>query len=155
MAAQSRTITLNPVPEPQIRIADSVVAKIAAHYTLAVPGVVALRSGITDAVVNIAGRVARPSRPARATGDLPSDGVTVAVDDANRIATITVDVVLRLGVPCLEVAKHVQQQVDADIRATTGLTSSITVNIVDVTDQDDNENDAPWAASEQTRVEDC
>lgn len=130
----------DPLTDAKIHIADEVVAKMVAHYTLTVPGVVALRPGLANSVANLAGRFVRPGNDDPT--NLSTDGVTVAVDDNERTATVTVDVVLELGVPLLEVAKHIQQQIGANLQHTTGLAAITTINIVDVTEpSDDNGRD--------------
>ncbi|GEM_PF-2269840 len=115
-------------PPVGVRVSDQVVAKVAAHYAGRVPGVVALRSRLSQAVALLAGRVRDQlqDRPKEAS----AEGVRVEVD--GQVARIELDVVTRLGYPCLEVGRAVQEEVRAQVRSHAGLASVVAVNIVDI-----------------------
>lgn len=119
----------------QVQIADVVVAKIAALHAVGVPGVVALRPSLSQAAIHHAGRMIRAPRRRPTSADEPppisTDGVDARIDD-DHSTTVTVDVVVRFGHPCLEVAVAVQQRVASHIEADTGLAATVAVNIVDI-----------------------
>ncbi len=120
-----------PVPDQvpvEVHIAQVVVAKVAAFYASRVPGVVALRSGLGQTVVKLAGRVIDQlqDRPP----DVPTDGVRVEVTDS--VAKVDICVVTRLDHPCLEVAKAIQEQVGSQVQANTGMAAIISVDIIDI-----------------------
>ncbi len=124
---------------PVIHIGTEVIAAIGAHHVLAVPGVTALQPGVARSVVSRT-RHRGHAGESTETAAPPSDGVSVTMS-AEGTARLEVDVAVRLGVPCLEVAKQIQQRLEAEIRAATGLASVVTVNIVDVTEPEDNDAD--------------
>jgi uncharacterized alkaline shock family protein YloU len=90
--------------------------------------VVALRSGLGQTVVKLAGRVIDQlqDRPP----DVPTDGVRVEVTDS--VAKVDICVVTRLDHPCLEVAKAIQEQVGSQVQANTGMAAIISVDIIDI-----------------------
>jgi uncharacterized alkaline shock family protein YloU len=108
-----------------MHIADAVVARVAAYHARQVPGVVALRAGLADALLGIAGTVLGQDR-----SWLPDDGVTATVHGGS--ADVTVTIVTRLGHNCRDLAQAVQREVAAEVRAYTGLDTRVTVTVADV-----------------------
>ncbi len=111
--------------EVRVRIGDSAVARIAAQRAALVPGVVALRADLGQALLGVAVSVLGQDR-----SRLPTDGVTAVVDGHS--AEVSVTVVTRIGHNCRDVARAVQEAVAAEVAAQTGLTVSVTVTVADV-----------------------
>jgi uncharacterized alkaline shock family protein YloU len=110
-------------PEPvRLVVADAAVARIAAISAARVPGVVALRADLGQALLGIA-TAALGSRG-------PAEGATAAVDGAH--ADVSVTVVTRLGHNCLDVVQAVQRAVATDVTAITGLSAQVRVTIADI-----------------------
>jgi uncharacterized alkaline shock family protein YloU len=115
-------------PAVNVHIADAVLAKIAAYRTLQVPGVAALRPGLTRALSQMPGRAIRDrsDKP----GTISTDGVKV--DASSDPVVVEVDVVLYYGQPCIQVATAIQEHVSAALSADAALHSMVAVNIVDL-----------------------
>jgi uncharacterized alkaline shock family protein YloU len=114
-----------PDPPVRIRVADAVVARVAAHSARRVPGVVALRTNIAQALLGIAGAVLGQDR-----SWLPADGVHAVVDGGS--AEVSVTIVTRLGHNCRDLAQAMQRDVAAEVGVYTGLEVLVTVTIADV-----------------------
>lgn len=114
-------------PEVRVRVGDAVVARVAAHRARRVPGVVALRADLTQALLGLAGSVLHPDRD---TGALPADGVHAAVRDGT--VEITITLATRLGHNCRDVAQDVQREVSAEVAAYTGLDAVVSVVVAEV-----------------------
>jgi uncharacterized alkaline shock family protein YloU len=104
-----------------VRVADTVLAEVAADAARRVAGVVALRSGRVGVATAFVGRVAPSASPA--------DGVRVRRGPPT---VIDIGAVVALGEPCLEVAKELQRSVGARIADLTGVDATVSVDIVDV-----------------------
>lgn len=109
-------------PPVRLTVGHSAVARIAEHRARRVPGVVALRADLTQALLSVADTILR--RPLR------TDGVNAAVQ--GRTAEVSVTVVTRLGHNCRDVARAVQREVGAEVAAQTGLDVRVTVTVADV-----------------------
>jgi uncharacterized alkaline shock family protein YloU len=109
----------------RMHVGDAVVARVAAHHARRVPGVVALRADLAQALLGVAGAVLGQDR-----SWLPADGVTATVHGAS--AEVTVTIVTRLGHKCRDLAQAVQRDVAAGVRAYTGLDALVTVTVADV-----------------------
>jgi uncharacterized alkaline shock family protein YloU len=109
----------------RMHVGDAVVARVAARHARAVPGVVALRADLAQALLGIAGAVLSQDR-----SWLPADGVTAAVHGGH--AEVQVTIVTRLGHNCRDLAHAVQREVAAGVRAYTGLDAVVTVTVADV-----------------------
>lgn len=94
------------------RVGERLVARLAAHRALDVPGVLALRP-------DVLGLFSR--RP---------DGVTAAVVDGR--AEVSVTIATRLGHRCADVAVDVQRAVADAVTAYTGLSTTVSVTIAEV-----------------------
>ena len=114
-----------PDPPVHLHVGDAVVARVAAHRARLVPGVVALRPDLPQALLGIAGTVFGQDR-----SRLPVDGVSVAVD--GRSVEVAVSIVTRLGHNCRDLAAAVQREVAAEVRAYTGLDVTVRVTVADV-----------------------
>jgi uncharacterized alkaline shock family protein YloU len=126
-------------PDLRVHVADLLIAKIAAHHAREVPGVADLHRGLADTVTGLAARMG-PDRSGKDDDEpeISTDGITVTdIDDTT--VHVTVEVTVFLGRPCLEVAQTVQQRLDAEIAAATGLRSVVTVNLVEVEDEDEDD----------------
>lgn len=111
-------------PRPPVQISEDVVVKIAAYHASQIPGVSRLRRRPVAQAVH---RVAQLVRPYAS-----SEGVQAEIDDDNHTASIEIDIVIQADYPCLKAANAIQQQVDTHIWASTGLRTTVTVNIVDL-----------------------
>jgi uncharacterized alkaline shock family protein YloU len=111
--------------EVRMHVGDAVVARVAARKARQVPGVVALRADLAQALLGVAGAVLGQDR-----SWLPADGVTAVVQGGS--ADVKVTVVTRLGHNCRDLAQAVQQEVAAEVRAYTGLDALVTVTVADV-----------------------
>lgn len=109
----------------RMHVADAVVARVAAHRARQVPGVVALRADLAQALRGIAGAVLRQDR-----SWLPADGVTAAVRGGS--AAVEVTIVTSLGHNCRDLVQAVQREVAAGVRDYTGLDALVTVTVADV-----------------------
>ncbi len=114
--------------EPTVRmhVGDAVVARVAAQRARRVPGVVALRADLAQALLGLAEGVLRPDRG----GALPTDGVyaTVQGDTAEVLITLAT----RLGYNCRDLTQEVQRQVVEEVRGYTGLEVTVRVTVADV-----------------------
>lgn len=113
-------------PTVRVHIGDAVVARVAAQHARRVPGVVALRADLAQALLGLAEGVLRPDR----SGALPADGVHAAVHDGT--AEVTITLVTRLGHNCRDVAQAVQVAVAGELRAYTGLEVLVRVVVAEV-----------------------
>lgn len=111
--------------EVQVHVAAPVVARVAARSARAVPGVVALRADLAQALLGIAGSMLRQD-----AGGLPADGVAAAVHGG--AAEVSLTVLTRLGYNCRDLAQAVQRTVAADVSAYTGLDVLVRVTVADV-----------------------
>ncbi|MCW2716255.1 Asp23/Gls24 family envelope stress response protein [Pseudonocardia sp.] len=109
----------------RLHVGDSAVARIAAQRAARVPGVVALRADLAQALLGIAGTVLGRDR-----SRLPTDGVSAVVRDA--AAEVSVTIVTRLGHNCRDLARAVQREVAAEVAEQTGLAVTVRVTIADV-----------------------
>lgn len=112
-------------PRMRLRVGDAVVARVAARSARTVPGVVALRADLGQALLGF-GRSVLGHREV----PLPTDGVGAVVDDDT--AEVTITLATRLGFNCRDLAQAVQRQVAADVGAYTGLEVAVRVVIVEV-----------------------
>ncbi|WP_233159725.1 Asp23/Gls24 family envelope stress response protein [Pseudonocardia sp. MH-G8] len=109
----------------RMHVGDAVVARVAARHARQVPGVVALRADLAQALLGVAGVVLGQDR-----SWLPADGVTAAVHGDS--AEVRVTIVSRLGHNCRDLARAVQREVATGVRDYTGLDALVTVTIADV-----------------------
>lgn len=109
-------------PPVRLTVGDAAVARIAEHRARRVPGVVALRADLAQALLGVAGSVL--GRPLR------TEGVQVAVHGCT--AQVRVTVVTRLGHNCRDLAHAVQREVAAEVWVLTGLTVEVGVTVADV-----------------------
>ena len=116
---------MNDRPGVRVHVGDAVVARVAAHHARRVPGVVALRADLAQALLGIDGTVLGQDR-----SWLPTDGVTATVHGSS--ADVRVTVVTRLGHNCRDLAQAVQHQVAAGVRDYTGLDVLVTVTVAGV-----------------------
>lgn len=114
-------------PPVRLHVGDAVVARVAAHRARRVPGVVALRADLTQALLGLAGSVLHPDRP---PGALPTDGVHAAVHDG--LAEVSITLATRLGHNCRDLAQAVQREVAAEVAAYTGLDVVVRVTVAEV-----------------------
>lgn len=115
---------MNEPPAVRVHIGDAVVARVAARRARRVPGVVALRADLAQALLGIAGSVLGDR------GRLSADGVSAVVHGDS--AEVSVTIVTRLGHNCRDVAQAVQREVDAEVSAYTGLDVLVRVTVADV-----------------------
>ncbi|GAA2564533.1 Asp23/Gls24 family envelope stress response protein [Pseudonocardia hydrocarbonoxydans] len=118
---------MSGLPEVRLHVGDAVVARVAAHHARRVPGVVALRADLTQALLGLADSVLHPDRD---RGALPADGVHAEVRGGS--AEVTVTLVTRLGFTCRDVAQAVQREVAAEVGAYTGLDVLVRVVVAEV-----------------------
>jgi uncharacterized alkaline shock family protein YloU len=109
----------------RMHVGDAVVARVAAERARRVPGVVALRADLAQALLGLAG-----SALGQHQGALPTEGVSAAVQGG--AAEVSVTVVTRLGHNCRDLAQEVQRAVHAEVGAYTGLDVLVRVTVVDV-----------------------
>lgn len=107
----------------RLHVAEAAVASIAAATARRVPGVVALRAGLTRTLFGLARSVLGRARPA-------SDGVDAVVSGDE--AEVAVTVVTRLGHNCRDLATAVQQAVTLAVTRQTGLAAHVEVTIAEV-----------------------
>jgi uncharacterized alkaline shock family protein YloU len=119
-------------------IADSVVAKIAGIATREISGIHAMGSGAARALGTI-----RDKLP----GGSPARGVTqgVSVEVGERQAAIDLDVVVEYGVPIVDVANAVRDNVSSRVERMTGLeVTEVNVTVDDIyLESEDEEPPAP------------
>ena len=115
-----------------VHVGDAVVARIAAERARRVPGVVALRPDLTQALLGLAGSVLLRDalHRDRGAGTLPTDGVQAQVHGGS--ADVTVVLATRLGHNCRDLAQAVQVTVADEVRAYTGLDAVVRVVVSDV-----------------------
>jgi uncharacterized alkaline shock family protein YloU len=109
-----------------LHVGDAAVARVAAQAARRVPGVVALRADLTQALLGLAGAVLGGERDR----PLPTDGVHAQVNGT--AADVSVTVATRLGHNCRDLATAVQEAVGAEVRAVTGLDAVVRVTIAEV-----------------------
>lgn len=109
----------------RFHVGDAVVARVAAQRAREVPGVVALRADLAQALLGLAGSVLGPDRVRPAT-----DGVTATVQGDR--AEVALTIVTRLGHNCRDLARAVQQEVAEAVASYTGLEAEVRVTIADV-----------------------
>ena len=119
-------------------IADSVVSKIAGIATREIAGIHAMGSGAARALGTI-----RDKLP----GGGPARGVTqgVSVEVGERQAAIDLDVVVEYGVPIVDVANAVRDNVSSRVERMTGLeVTEVNVTVDDIyLENEDEEPPAP------------
>lgn len=115
-------------PGVDVRITDTVIARIAAYYTRQVPGVAALHPGMAQSMLGLAGRLLGSRREVADT--LSTAGVTVDVD--GQTTRIAVAVTLRAGYNCRDTAEAIQTQVGDHVTTQTGVATIVTVTITDI-----------------------
>ena len=108
-----------------LHIGDSAVARIAEQRARRVPGVVALRADLAQALLGVAGSVLGPDRHRR-----PTDGVSAAVHGPS--AEISVTIATRLGHNCRDLAHAVQREVTAAVAEQTGLDVLVRVTVAEI-----------------------
>ncbi len=113
------------VPPVRMHVSDAVVARVAAQQAQRVPGVVALRADLGQALLGIAGSVLGQDRPT-----LSADGVGATVN--GRSAEVSVTIVTRLGHNCRDLAQAVPREVAAEVSAYTALDVHVQVTIADI-----------------------
>ena len=114
-------------------IADSVVSKIAGIATREISGIHAMGSGAARALGSI-----RDKLP----GGGPARGVTqgVSVEVGERQAAIDLDVVVEYGVPIVDVANAVRDNVSSRVERMTGLeVTEVNVTVDDIFLEDEEE----------------
>ena len=109
-------------PPVRIRISDTAVARVAAHWAQGRSGVLALPAGLGRTVLGFAGSV-----PDAQT--LPA-GASATVRDGSVEVALTL--VTRLGHNCRDLAQAVQREVAAEVRAYTGLSAVVSVTIAEI-----------------------
>ena len=109
-------------PPVRLIVGDAAVARIAEHRARRVPGVVALRADLAQALLGLAGTALRLP--------LRTEGVNAAV--RGHAAEVSVTVVTRLGYNCRDVVQAVQREVAAEVAELTGLDVEVRVTIADV-----------------------
>lgn len=114
-------------PDVVVHVGDAVVARIAAERARRVPGVVALRADLSQALLGLAGSVLLRDR---GPGTLPTDGVQAQVHGSS--ADVTITLATRLGHNCRDLAQAVQVAVADEVRAYTGLDAVVRVVVSDV-----------------------
>jgi len=114
-------------PPVRLHVSDVVVARLAAAAAREVPGVLALRPDLGQALLGLAGSLFARH------GDSPFDerGGASAVVDGDR-AQVTLTVATALGHNCRDLATAVQRAVVARVADRTGLVATVTVTIADV-----------------------
>ncbi len=113
--------------EIRVHVGDAVVARVAAERARRVPGVVALRADLTQALLGLADSVLHRDR---AAGTLPTDGVQAQVHGTSTDVTITL--ATRLGHNCRDLAVAVQEAVAEEVHGYTGLDAVVRVTIAEV-----------------------
>lgn len=111
----------------QVRVNDTVVARVAAHCARQVPGVAGLRPDLAQSMLGIASRFFEYRDRERR---IPTDGVTVTIEDGH--ASIAITLVTRFDHNCRDVAQAVQDRVSDAVRAYTGLTATVAVTVAEV-----------------------
>lgn len=111
----------------RMRVGDAVVARVAAQRARKVPGVVALRADLTQALLGLADSVLSGDRE---RGTIPADGVHAQVHGTS--AEVTITLATRLGHNCRDVAQAVQVAVADEVRTYTGLDTLVRVVVAEV-----------------------
>lgn len=109
----------------RVHVGDAVVARVAAQRARRVPGVVALRADLAQALLGLAGTVLGQDR-----GALPTDGVHAAVHGTT--AEVSITLATRLGHNCRDLVQAVQREVAAEVGAYTGLDVVVSVTVAEV-----------------------
>ncbi|WP_300009054.1 Asp23/Gls24 family envelope stress response protein [Pseudonocardia sp.] len=112
-------------PVVRVHVGDTVVARVAAQRARRVPGVVALRADLAQALLGFADSLLNAGG-----GALPTDGVHASVRGGS--AEVSITLATRLGHNCRDVAQAVQQEVAAEVRAYTGLDVVVRVTVAEV-----------------------
>ena len=113
---------MNDPARDRLQVGEAAVARIAAAAAAGVPGVVALRSDLGQALLGLAG----PLLGERA----PTGGATAVV--AGGRAEVSLTLVTTLGVNPRDLAETVQREVAARLLADTALVATVTVTIADI-----------------------
>jgi uncharacterized alkaline shock family protein YloU len=119
-------------------IADSVVAKVAGIAARDISGVHAMGTGGTRAVGAIRERLP-------GTGSTPAAAQGVSVEVGERQAAIDLDIVAEYGVPIVDVAEAVRQNVIRNVETMTGLqVTEVNVSVDDIwLGEEQSEDDEP------------
>ncbi len=112
-------------PAVRVHVGDAVLAKVAAHTARGMPGVVALRADLAQALLGIADAVL-----GQEGSWLPADGVSVGGDAGS--VEVSVTIVTRLGHNCRDLIGSVQREVAAAVAAYTGLDVAVSVTVAEV-----------------------
>jgi uncharacterized alkaline shock family protein YloU len=112
-------------PGVRVHIGDAVVARVAAQRARKVPGVVALRADLAQALLGFADTLLHTRG-----GALPTDGVHASVHGTS--ADVSITLATRLGHNCRDVAQAVQREVAAEVHAYTGLDVTVRVTVAEV-----------------------
>lgn len=113
------------IPPVRVHVGDAVVARVAAARARRVPGVVALRADLAQALLGLAGTVLSTGRDL-----LPTDGVHAAVHGDT--AEVAITLATRLGHNCRDLCVEVQRAVAAEVAAYTGLEVTVSVTVAEV-----------------------
>ncbi|MEU9418109.1 Asp23/Gls24 family envelope stress response protein [Streptomyces sp. NPDC051000] len=122
-----------PETRGRTSIADSVVEKIAGMATREVPGIHSLGSGMARTLGAVTEKV---------PGGRPSVSRGVKVEVGERQAAVDLDVVVEYGVPIVDIAGEVRDNVITAVERMTGLEVvevNITVDDVHLPDEEDDE----------------
>ena len=111
----------------KLNVSDTAVARVAAYYASRVPGVRRLRPDLAQTIAGLAPRLIPPRN---VENQIPSDGVTAAVDDDR--AEISITLVTRWGRNCRDVAEQVQDHVAEQVCSYTGLAAAVSITIAQV-----------------------
>ena len=122
------TDTPDPVAPPvRYHVGDLAVARIAARRARRVPGVLALRPDLSQALLGLAGTWLNATP---VPDELRAEGVAASVDGGR--AEVRVTVSTGLGGNCRELARTVQREVADAVRVETGLQATVRVTIADI-----------------------
>ena len=116
---------------PQLRVSDTVVARVAAYHACRIPGVLRLRPNLAQSMASIATRLFPPRD---GEDRIPTDGVTAVIEDGH--AEINITLITRWGHNCRDIAEQVQDQVAEEVHSYTGLPATVTITITDVSYDD-------------------
>ncbi len=107
-------------------IADSVVAKVAGTATREIPGVHAMGAGRARALAGLKEKLP-------GTSSTPSVTQGVSVEVGERQAAVDLDVVVEYGVPIVDVANAVRDNVSSRVERMTGLeVTEVNVTVDDI-----------------------
>jgi uncharacterized alkaline shock family protein YloU len=112
-------------PPVRVRVSEALVARLAAHHALEVPGVLALRAELGRALLAATG-----SALAGTTPRTSSSGAIATVKDGR--ATVAITVVTRLGHNCRDLARAVQLATATAVAGYTGLEVTVAVTVAEV-----------------------